>query len=75
MPIFMAAPTSEGNVLIVHGLLPYLIMVFQLYEIWQWLCDVHVDVDSSIGGVPSPSRGVCNLNEGSNRVVDPLKDF
>jgi hypothetical protein len=62
MVVFMEFPASEGNVFIVDGLGPVLVMIFQYYGSWECLGYVQVHTDSRIRGKVPLLGGFRRLN-------------
>lgn len=64
----MTLSATKGSMFIVQGLLPYLIMILQLYELWQGFCNVHVYEYSCVGGIPSYPGWIHHFHKDPNRI-------
>ena len=53
MPVNMAFPTSERNMLVIYGLNPFEVIVVETYRIREGLRKMYEDAQSGIGGVAS----------------------
>jgi hypothetical protein len=75
MAMLVAFSTLEGYVLVVDGLGPFLIMVFQGNGSREGLGYIEIDTDASIGHVPSLFGGFRRLDIDVDGVVDTSEDF
>jgi hypothetical protein len=75
MAMLMEFSVSKGNVLVVDGLGPFLIMVFQGNGSREGLGYIEIDTDVSIGCVPSLFGGFRRLDIDVDGVVDTNEDF
>jgi hypothetical protein len=53
MPVLMEFPTPKGDVLIVNGLRPFLILIIKGNGRWEGFRDIQVNTNTSVGYVPS----------------------
>ena len=63
MSMGMASLASERYMFIVYGLNPFKVVVKETYQVRERLAQFHVDVDMSIGGVPTELCFLCCLYE------------